>query len=88
MSAACSAVLKDLDRIEKNIKVEGERTKENLARFLEVPDVYLRGSDDFDCGSFWETGKWSNDSVKNRKICLATMKKILQRYVMCREQPL
>lgn len=78
MSAAISAVLRDLDRIGKTIPV-GSRSKASLKGFIEVPDHYLIDDDSIDTGTFWKTEKWSNDSLKNRKICLATMKMILQR---------
>jgi ERCC4-type nuclease len=75
MSAAISAVLRDLDRVKKTIQ-EGDRKKETLG-FLEVPNEYLQ--DNGEDAIFWQTERWSNDSLKNRTICLAIMKKILQR---------
>ncbi len=76
MSAAISAVLRDLERIKKSLH-EGERRKDNLRDLLEVPDEYLRDNS-YDA-TFWQTEKWSDDSLKNRMICLATIKKMLQR---------
>ncbi len=77
MSAAISGVLRDLDRVQKTIQAEGDRNKDTMKNLLDVPDEYLRGGEEH--SEFWSTRKWNNDSLKNRKICLAIMKKILQR---------
>ena len=79
VSAAISAVLRDLERI-KTTTQEAERTKDVLVNMLQVPVRLLDDDDDDDDNAiFWQTNKWGNESLKTRTICLATMKKILQR---------
>ncbi|KAL3940477.1 MAG: hypothetical protein SGBAC_004996 [Bacillariaceae sp.] len=65
MSALLSAVLKDFNDISE--VPENERTKEKLEPLMggAKPDPW--------------TNRWSADSVKSRIICLATMKKVIQR---------
>lgn len=75
ISAVLSAVLKDFDAV-KRIP-ENERTRANLMTVLQIP-AYLQ-EDIEDNQSFWETKRWDDESIKNRIICLATMKKVLQK---------
>lgn len=65
MSALLSAVLQDFNDMEK--VPEHSRDKETLQP--------LMGGAQLDP---W-TNRWSTDAIKTRKICLATMKKVLQR---------
>ena len=89
LSACISAVLRDLSRIQDTIKNEADRTKHNLIsghgngtgngndiELIQVPDHYKTSEDE---EGFWETKRWNNEAIKNRKICMATMKKVLQR---------
>ena len=65
MSSILSAVLQDLTRIEKI--PEDQRTEERIRPLL--GNVVMEPWPD----------RWSFEAIKSRKICLATMKKILQR---------
>jgi ERCC4-type nuclease len=65
LSAILSAVLQDLNAVEK--VPEEERTEERIKPLLDNADVVP-----------W-SDRWSFDDIKHRKICLATIKKALQR---------
>ncbi len=74
MSAVLTAVMKDLDRIQKKINPR-QRNRETLGPLLQLPPEYLT---DEEHDSFWKT-QWDNETIKSRKICLAIMKMVLQR---------
>ena len=75
ISAALSAVLRDIDAIGK--VPEAVRTRETLTDSLQVPPHLLADNQEY--AGFWDVKRWNDESIKNRKICLAIMKKILQR---------
>ena len=75
ISAALSAVLRDIDAISK-VPAEA-RTSQTLMDLLQVPPDLL--ADNEDNTGFCDVKKWNDESIKTRKICLAIMKKILQR---------
>jgi len=83
LSATISAVLRDLEYVQKKTKEE-KRTKNLLKDVLQVP-VYLVNENDDNSdnssknGDFWNLSSWTNEKLKQRIICLATIKKILQR---------
>jgi hypothetical protein len=67
MSSLLSSVLQDLNSIEK--LGEDQRDQEHLQPLLEGINL----------DPWPDVGRWSNDKLKTRKICLPMMKKILQR---------
>ena len=71
MSAALSAVLKDIDRIKK-LPV-GDRNRANLINILQVP-ASIRNNFEHE---IWRS--WTNEKLKSRMINLATIKSVLQR---------
>ena len=76
MSAALTSVLKDIEQIKKQIPTlqnNENEVKELLFRKLQfAPDnICVEG--------YWDDKQWNHERVKTRTICLATMKKVLQR---------
>lgn len=73
LSAACTAVLKDFEEIQKI--PEGSRTREHLMKWLTTPmNIHRDASHDI-----WKVSEWSNEKLKNRMINLALIKSVLQR---------
>eukprot|EP00557_Chaetoceros_sp_GSL56_P006039 CAMPEP_0176491706 /NCGR_PEP_ID=MMETSP0200_2-20121128/8579_1 /TAXON_ID=947934 /ORGANISM="Chaetoceros sp., Strain GSL56" /LENGTH=1292 /DNA_ID=CAMNT_0017889161 /DNA_START=126 /DNA_END=4004 /DNA_ORIENTATION=- len=81
ISAVITSVLKDFDDI-KRIP-EHQRTREKLMTILQVPPHLQQQEEETDenesSSSFWDIKKWDDEAIKNRTICLATMKKIIQK---------
>ena len=76
LSSACSAVLRDLSCISQKVENVADRGYATLCSLLEVPHELLHSRDNVD---FWKSDQWTNPKIEKRKICLATMKKIIQR---------
>ena len=70
MSAALSAVLKDVEIIKK-LPVR-DRNRENLINILQVP-ASIRNNYEHE---IWSS--WTNEKLKSRMINLATIKSVLQ----------
>jgi ERCC4-type nuclease len=75
ISAALSAVLRDIDAIGK-VPAEA-RTSQTITDLLQVPPNFL--TENVKNAGFYDVKKWNDEAIKSRKICLAIMKKILQR---------
>lgn len=71
ISIALSAVLRDLDALQKI--PHASRTAECIQERIQTPVEYLQQED------FWSINRWNDDQLKNRIICCATMNKIVQR---------
>ena len=65
--------MKDIDAIKK--VPEADRTKRTLMDALQVSFT----DDHEDNAGFWDVSRWNDASIKTRVICLAIMKKIIQR---------
>ncbi len=76
MSAALTSVLKDIEEVKCQIISLGNNEmeiKELLHQKLQFAPEKIA------VDSYWDVQQWNHDRLKNRTICLATMKKVLQR---------